>query len=84
MTIVEGELLGLLPQHTILTISVTATTTIGKPLAEEELKNCFDGCDMIIKLEEVPWCWLTRMILSHLSLVYCRPSASFSALLSHA
>jgi U4/U6 small nuclear ribonucleoprotein PRP31 len=52
MTLVESELLGLIPQTTILTISVTATTTVGKPLPPDELKRAFDGCDAIIELEE--------------------------------
>jgi U4/U6 small nuclear ribonucleoprotein PRP31 len=52
MTLVENELLGLIPQTTILTISVTATTTVGKPLPPDELKRAFDGCDAIIELEE--------------------------------
>lgn len=43
MTNVESELLGIVPQTTILTISVTATTTVGKPLPPEELKRAFDG-----------------------------------------
>lgn len=52
MTLVESELLGLVPQTTILTISVTATTTVGKPLPPDELQRAFDGCDAIIELEE--------------------------------
>lgn len=52
MTNVEAELLGLVPQTTILTISVTATTTVGKPLPPDELKRAFDGCDAIIELEQ--------------------------------
>lgn len=51
MTLVESELLGIVPQTTILTISVTATTTVGKPLPPDELKRAFDGCDAIIELE---------------------------------
>lgn len=52
MTAVESELLGIIPQTTILTISVTATTTIGKPLPPEELARAFEGCDAIVALEE--------------------------------
>jgi U4/U6 small nuclear ribonucleoprotein PRP31 len=56
MTTVESELLGIIPQTTILTISVTATTTVGKPLPADELRRAFDGCDAIIELEEGKRC----------------------------
>lgn len=52
MTQVEEELIGLVPPSVILTISVTATTTIGKPLPPEDLKKCIDGCDAVLKLED--------------------------------
>jgi len=52
MTVVEEELIGLVPPSVVLTISVTATTTIGKPLPPEELQKCIDGCDAVLKLEE--------------------------------
>lgn len=52
ITLVEGDLLGIVPQTTILTISVTATTTIGKPLPQGDLQKVLDGCDAIIKLND--------------------------------
>lgn len=52
MTVVEEELIGLVAPSVVLTISVTATTTIGKPLPPEELQKCLDGCDAVLKLEE--------------------------------
>jgi predicted nucleic acid-binding Zn ribbon protein len=42
----------IIPQNTILTISVTATTTIGKPLSSEDLKKVTDGCDAVLALDE--------------------------------
>eukprot|EP00462_Mataza_sp_D1_P010708 CAMPEP_0175164278 /NCGR_PEP_ID=MMETSP0087-20121206/26311_1 /TAXON_ID=136419 /ORGANISM="Unknown Unknown, Strain D1" /LENGTH=381 /DNA_ID=CAMNT_0016453265 /DNA_START=22 /DNA_END=1163 /DNA_ORIENTATION=+ len=52
ISLVEADLINVVPQTTILTISVTATTTTGKPLPEDELQKCFDGCDAIIELEK--------------------------------
>jgi len=52
MTVVEEELIGLVPPSVVLTISVTATTTIGKPLPPEELQKCIDGCDAVLALED--------------------------------
>ena len=43
ISLVEADLINVVPQTTILTISVTATTTTGKPLPEDELQKCFDG-----------------------------------------
>jgi len=51
ISMVEEELISVIPQTTILTISVTATTTTGKPLPDDELSKCMDGCDAIIELE---------------------------------
>mgnify|MGYP001062271892 CR=1 FL=1 len=39
ITLVEKELGAILPQQVILTITVTATSTIGKPLSDEDLKK---------------------------------------------
>jgi U4/U6 small nuclear ribonucleoprotein PRP31 len=43
---------GIVPQTTILTISVTATTTIGKPLPPESLKQALKGCEAILELND--------------------------------
>ncbi|KAL4425922.1 hypothetical protein ABPG75_009938 [Micractinium tetrahymenae] len=42
----------LLPPATVMVVTVTATTTSGKPLSEEELKKVQDGCAMTLQLEE--------------------------------
>ena len=35
-----------------MVITVTATTTSGRPLAAEELAKVMDACDMAIQLDE--------------------------------
>lgn len=52
LTLVEHELAGIVPNATILTISVTATTTIGQPLPDIDLKKVALGCDGIIRLDQ--------------------------------
>jgi U4/U6 small nuclear ribonucleoprotein PRP31 len=52
MTSVTGALGDILPQHTILTISVTATTTMGKPLPPEDLARVLEACSAVIKLDD--------------------------------
>ncbi|KAL4420982.1 hypothetical protein ABPG77_001301 [Micractinium sp. CCAP 211/92] len=42
----------LLPPATVMVVTVTATTTSGKPLSEEELRKVQDGCAMALQLEE--------------------------------
>ncbi|PSC73830.1 U4 U6 small nuclear ribonucleo Prp31-like [Micractinium conductrix] len=42
----------LLPPATVMVVTVTATTTSGKPLSEEELKKVVDACEMTLQLEE--------------------------------
>ncbi|KAI7842324.1 hypothetical protein COHA_003964 [Chlorella ohadii] len=42
----------LLPPATVMVVTVTATTTSGKPLSQEDLKKVEDGCAMALQLEE--------------------------------
>ena len=50
-TISTTELKTILPSATIMVISVTATTTSGKPLSEQEWEITKEGCDMALKLD---------------------------------
>lgn len=49
LTIVDLE--GLLPSATIMVVSLTATTTSGKPLPEEDLVKTIDACDRALSLD---------------------------------
>ncbi|KAJ6798106.1 U4/U6 small nuclear ribonucleoprotein Prp31-like protein isoform X2 [Iris pallida] len=49
LTLVDLE--GLLPSAIIMVVSVTASTTSGKPLPEENLKKTFDACDRALTLD---------------------------------
>ncbi|GBG90601.1 hypothetical protein CBR_g50945 [Chara braunii] len=49
LTLVDLE--GLLPSATIMVVSVTASTTSGKPLSEENLKKTVDACDRALALD---------------------------------
>ncbi len=40
-----------LPSATVMVISVTATTTNGRTLNNQELSRVFEACDMVIELE---------------------------------
>jgi U4/U6 small nuclear ribonucleoprotein PRP31 len=46
------DLEGVLPSATIMVVSVTASTTSGRPLPEAELKTCLEACDLMLKLDE--------------------------------
>eukprot|EP00249_Psilotum_nudum_P017496 c26351_g1_i3 orf=582-2063(-) len=50
LTLVDLE--GLLPSATIMVVSVTASTTTGKPLSEENLQKTLDACDRALALDE--------------------------------
>ncbi|KAL2642400.1 hypothetical protein R1flu_009987 [Riccia fluitans] len=50
LTLVDLE--GLLPSATIMVVSVTASTTSGKPLSEENLQKTLDACDRALALDE--------------------------------
>ncbi|KAG2446240.1 hypothetical protein HXX76_000832 [Chlamydomonas incerta] len=42
----------MLPAATVMVVTVTATTTSGKPLDEEALGRVMQGCDMAVQLDE--------------------------------
>eukprot|EP01043_Picozoa_sp_COSAG02_P023151 COSAG02_NODE_1228_length_13776_cov_5.546864_6_plen_511_part_00 len=48
MTMVNLE--EVLPSATIMVVSVTGSTTSGKPLPEDELQRVFEGCDEMVAL----------------------------------
>lgn len=50
LTLVDLE--GLLPSATIMVVSVTASTTSGKPLSDEDLAKTLDACDRALTLDE--------------------------------
>ncbi|KXS20852.1 Nop domain-containing protein [Gonapodya prolifera JEL478] len=45
------DLRPVLPQSLVVVLSVTASTTIGKPLPESEIKKVTDAADMIVELD---------------------------------
>ena len=49
LTVVNLE--GILPSATIMVVSVTATTTSGRPLSEDNLKKTLQACDLALKLD---------------------------------
>lgn len=49
LTLVDLE--GLLPSAIIMVVSVTASTTSGRPLPEENLKKTIDACDRALALD---------------------------------
>eukprot|EP00898_Chlorokybus_atmophyticus_P003616 jgi/Chlat1/4255/Chrsp27S04252 len=50
LTLVDLE--GLLPSATIMVVSVTASTTTGKPLSAADLEKTLEACDMALALDE--------------------------------
>eukprot|EP00823_Brevimastigomonas_motovehiculus_P005989 TRINITY_DN468_c0_g1_i1.p1 TRINITY_DN468_c0_g1~~TRINITY_DN468_c0_g1_i1.p1 ORF type:complete len:649 (-),score=271.01 TRINITY_DN468_c0_g1_i1:78-2024(-) len=52
-SVFEKEIQSILPQSLIITITVSLSTTIGKPLAAEDLKKVFEGCDGILQMEKM-------------------------------
>ncbi|KAH7859184.1 hypothetical protein Vadar_032671 [Vaccinium darrowii] len=49
LTLVDFE--GLLPSASIMVVSITASTTIGKPLPEQVLQKTIDACDRAFALD---------------------------------
>ena len=41
----------LLPAATVMVVTVTATTTSGRPLSQEELAKALEGCDLLLALD---------------------------------
>ncbi|KAL9681121.1 hypothetical protein QQ045_012902 [Rhodiola kirilowii] len=50
LTLVDLE--GILPSAIIMVVSVTSSTTSGKPLPEENLRKTIDACDRALALDE--------------------------------
>ncbi len=42
----------MLPAATVMVVTVTGTTTSGKPLSAENLQKAMQGCDMTLQLDE--------------------------------
>lgn len=40
-----------LPSATVMILTVTATTTNGQPLNDEEIKRVLEGCDVLLDLD---------------------------------
>jgi U4/U6 small nuclear ribonucleoprotein PRP31 len=40
----------LMPSSTVMVVSVTGSTTNGKPLSDEDLQSCLEGCDEMLAL----------------------------------
>lgn len=45
------DLKSFLPTATVMVITVTATTTNGRPLSEEEMMKVDEACEMALKLD---------------------------------
>lgn len=50
LTLVNLE--DILPAATVMVVTVTATTTSGRALSEENLKKCLDGCALALQLDD--------------------------------
>ncbi|KAI8066809.1 hypothetical protein BC940DRAFT_239600, partial [Gongronella butleri] len=46
------DLRSILPSATIMVVTVTATTTSGRPLSDEDLARTLEACDMAIQLDD--------------------------------
>lgn len=52
MNLTSIDLTDILPASTIITLSMTASTTSGAPLTEEELQIVIEGCDVVLQYDE--------------------------------
>ncbi|KAK9728903.1 U4/U6-U5 snRNP complex subunit prp31 [Basidiobolus ranarum] len=50
--ITKVDLRPILPSATIMVVTVTGSTTVGKPLNEHDFKIVMDACDMALELDE--------------------------------
>ncbi|WZN61233.1 U4/U6 small nuclear ribonucleoprotein Prp31 [Chloropicon roscoffensis] len=48
----ELDLGSVLPSATVMVVSVTASTTTGRPLPERDLAECLKCCELVLKLDE--------------------------------
>ncbi len=65
---------GLVPAHTVMVIKITATTTLGKPVSEETLKQVNDACRAVLTLEEFKrklYYYILSMLLQLNMLLFC-------------
>ena len=46
------DLNDLLPAASVMVVSVTGSTTSGQPLSEQDLQDCFKGCQEILQLDQ--------------------------------
>lgn len=46
------DLNDLLPAASVMVVSVTGSTTSGQPLSEQDLEDCFKGCNEILQLDQ--------------------------------
>lgn len=51
MDLTKVQLEGLLPSATIMVVSVTATTTSGRALSDDNLEKTLEACDLALKLD---------------------------------
>ena len=42
----------ILPAATVMVVTVTVTTTCGKPLSEENMAKVIQGCDLVLQLDD--------------------------------
>ncbi|XP_049851563.1 uncharacterized protein LOC126326225 [Schistocerca gregaria] len=51
LMLARAELTNILPSASIISLSVAATTTSGKPLTEEDLQRAFEAADLILSID---------------------------------
>ena len=66
MTLIELD--DLLSSSTVMVVSVTGSTTSGKPLSEEDLNQCLKGCDEVLALD-MDKGFVLRYVESRMSLI---------------
>lgn len=52
MDLTQVELEDLLPAASVMVVTVTATTTTGRPLSDDMLAKVMQGCEMALQLDE--------------------------------
>ena len=67
------ELGDILPNASVMIVSVTGSTTSGQPLSEADLADCFRACDEGNYALLVMFCWLTYPLLTS-----CSPLSTIS------
>ncbi|KAI8920030.1 hypothetical protein DFJ77DRAFT_450831 [Powellomyces hirtus] len=51
MDLTQFDLKSFLPSATVMVVTVTATTTHGRPLSEPEINTVMEACDMLLELD---------------------------------